>query len=115
MHVRQVINKHVVDRVTIREAKLCIKRLTNGDTRDIIGDKILKERERVGSFDLEFTHVAHVEEASTGAYRLVLLQNTAVLNGHFPATELYKTGTHCVVLLVEWRTFQRCAVVCCHV
>ena len=90
MHVRQVINEQVIDGIAIGHTELRIKGLANGETRDIVRDEILQERQGARSFNLEFTHVADVEEASAGAYRFVLLQNTAVLYRHFPATKLYE-------------------------
>ena len=116
MLVGEVINNQVVDGVAIGEAELRVERLADGESRDVIGNEILQERERTSSFDLEFAHVADIEEAGASAYRFVLFQNTAVLNRHLPAAKLYKPRAHRAMLFVERSTFQRgCrAVLCCH-
>src|SRR5947209_9836590 len=116
MHVRQVINEQVIDGIAIGHAELRVEGLANCEAGDIVGDEILQKRQCARSLNLEFAHVADVEEAGAGAYCFVFLQNTTVLYGHLPAAKLYKPCTQCTMLLVKGCAFQLCCcrVLCCH-
>jgi hypothetical protein len=54
---------------------------------DIVGEDILQKRARAFALEVDFPHVADIEEAHAVTDRQVLLDNAGVLNGHTPTRE----------------------------
>jgi hypothetical protein len=49
--------------------------------------------------------MADIEEACARSYGLVLVQNTTILYGHFPAAEFDEARSENFMLFMEWGAF----------
>jgi len=53
---------------------------------------VIEKLARLGTTDIDFAHVADVEQAGGAAHHLVLFEDAAVLDRHFPAGEIDQPG-----------------------
>ena len=84
-----------------------ILRLVDPEAGDIIAGKLLQQGQGDCSLDLNFSHVAHIEEADARPHRHVLGNNAAVFQRHIPPPELDHAGAHLAVGLVQSGFSQR--------
>src|SRR5258706_6469473 len=112
----EMVNNQVVDGATVGKPELCIDRLVIGKAGNIIGNKVLQERECVRAFDFEFAHVTDIEKTGMGTYCTMFVQDATILYGHLKAAELYDARAQRNMLLVKRGAFQRgrCRIMCCH-
>ena len=90
VHICQPINKQIINSASIGKAELCVESLVNSEAGDVVRHEILQKCECTHSFDLKFTHMAHVKQACPGAYGAMLIHNAAILYRHVPAPKFYE-------------------------
>ena len=66
--------------------------MRDGELADIVRGNSLEEGDRTLSGDPYPAHMAHIEEADMGTDGMVLVHDTAVLDGHFPSGEIDEFG-----------------------
>src|SRR2546430_758391 len=105
--VAHAVDREVVDDRAVRIAEDRILDLADLESRHVVGGQVLERREGAGALDLEFAHVAHVEEADGAAGRTVLLDDAGVLHRHLPAAERHHARAGRDVLVIERRALER--------
>ena len=75
--------------------------MRHGEFADVIGGDSLEEGDSASSSDPHPPHMAHVEEPDMGTDGMVLVHDTAILDGHLPAREVNKFGAAGTMLLDE--------------
>src|SRR6185437_15300978 len=75
--------------------------LADGELRGVIAGNPLDQIERLTAANLDFAHVAHVEDSGTVADGFVLGKNAAVFERHVPAAEIDHLCAHAPVHMVQ--------------
>ena len=78
-----------------------VLRLADLQLCDGVGGDGVGESERIRAVDLDFTHVADVEQADVLAHGVVLFEDAGILDGHVPAAEVDHPGAQLTVRRVE--------------
>src|SRR5690348_16465343 len=88
--------------------------LADGELRGVIAGNPLNQIERLTAANLDFAHVAHVEDSGTVADGIVLGKDAAVFERHVPAAEIDHFCAHAPVHMVQscFAETGRCR--CCH-
>src|SRR5215469_13398085 len=95
------INNEVInDPATIVEQK-CVLTHANVEPVDIVGQHAIEPIARIGGLDDELAHVRNVEDADIVPDCLMFLDDTGVLNGHYPAGEWNHFRSESHVLIVK--------------
>src|SRR4029077_7425772 len=97
------IDEDVVFDATIFVADHGILGLRNGEFADIVGGDSLEERDSTSSGDSHPPHMAHIEEPDMGTDGMVLVHDSAVLDGHLPSGEIDEFGPAGLMVCDEWR------------
>ena len=82
-------------------------RLTFGEFRGVVHGDELDGIERLGAAQLDFTHVADVEDADARAHGHVLGNQAGVFHRHVPAAKVDHLGAALAMSWVE-RCFLQC-------
>jgi hypothetical protein len=101
------VHGEIVDDAAVRMAEHGVLHLADVQHGGVVGGERLQRRERLRPLDFELAHVADVEEADCAADGAVLLDDTRVLHGHFPAAERHHAGAGLDVRVVERSALQR--------
>ena len=75
--------------------------LRNGEFADVVGRDSLEEGDSASSGDSHPPHMAHIEEPDMGTDGMVLVHDSAVLDGHLPSGEIDEFGAAGLMLLDE--------------
>ncbi len=105
---RQPVNEQVVDKRAFRRQQARVLRLPDRKPRRVVARDALDRLEGVLPGDLDFAHVADVEDAGAFAHRHVLRDDARVLHGHVPAAKGDHLGARGPVTSVERRFLERC-------
>ena len=105
--VVEPVHDEVVDDPAVLVRQERVLRLARADPLDIVRQRRLEKLRRARTFDLELSHVRHVEDAAIGAHRLVLRDDALVLDGHLPAGEGNHPRAELDVGIVKRRALQR--------
>ena len=87
--VGPLVDEDVVADATLLVADQAVAHLAVLERGGVVGVDVLNQGEGVGAAERETAHVADVEQASGSADGLVFVNDSAVLNGHFPAGKWY--------------------------
>ena len=87
---RAQVDQQVVERAAVLGAHRAVEHLAGVQAGDLVGHKALQKLQRLRPFHVYLAHVADVEEPGRPAHRLVLLQDGAVLDRHFPPGEVHQ-------------------------
>src|SRR5438045_2060540 len=106
-----MVYEDIIYNSTVGSAEQRICGLVTINRGDILCRDVLEKSKRVFAGNLDFAHMADVEQASGSTDSVVLTYNAGILNWHFPTTERDHPRTHCDVALVEQCSPKR---VSCH-
>jgi hypothetical protein len=107
MVVRQAIRQHVVDERPLRRGQRGILRLMDCEAARVIRRDVLDRRQRVRAGDLDFAHVADVEQSAARADGHVLVAHTGVFDRHVPTGELHHARAERSMPGVQRRLLER--------
>ena len=88
---------YFVDQDIVHEAAVIVEqagvvRLADLQLPDAVGGDEIGELRRLRPADLDLAHVADIEEPGGGADGVVLVDDSGVLDGHVPASEIDHFG-----------------------
>src|SRR6185437_4777920 len=88
--------------------------LADGELRGVIAGNPLDQIEGLAAANLDFAHVADVEDSGTFADGFVLGKNAAVFERHVPAAEIDHFCAHAPVHMVQSCFAENGGCRCCH-
>jgi len=74
--------------------------------RGVIGGNVIHQIERLKAADLDFAHVADVEQSDTLSYGMMFFEQAGVLDGHIPPAEIDHLGAQAAMNRIQRRGFQ---------
>ena len=101
-----MVDDEVVDDAALLVEQQVVLRLAEAELRQVIGDEVLEELERV-TCDPEPAHVGHVEQPGHVANGEVFVADRCVLLRHLPAAEIDHAAAEGEVAVVERRAVRR--------
>ena len=108
--VAEAMDEDVVDECALRREQRGVVRLAVFEARGVVHGDVLNGGERAGSAELNFAHVADVEEANGGADGNVFgdeaAAGTGIFDGHVPAAEVDHFGFERAMGRVEGGLFE---------
>ena len=76
--------------------------MAGGESGDIVGEGAIEKSLSTGAADDELPHVRDIKKADLLPDGMVLGDEGAVLDWHFPARKGDQPGSQCEVLLMQW-------------
>src|SRR6516165_9711211 len=106
MIVRHFVYQDVVDKPSVLVKHRRVLSLAGVQRGGGIGGDAVDEAESLSPADLNFTHVADVEQAHRPAHGKVLFHDSGILNGHLPAAKINHSGAQAHMHAVKRSTPQ---------
>ena len=91
------VDEQIVNHGAVRVSHRRILGLPVTQLRSVVGGDVLDQVQSLGAADLEFAHVADVEQAGGCPHGRVFFGDAAVFDGHFPAAEWNQSCTQRLV------------------
>jgi hypothetical protein len=90
--VGNLVDQDVVDEAAVVVEQAGVVGLSGFQFGDRVGRHVIREPAGFGAADLDFAHMADVEDAGRGTHCVVLFDDAGVLDGHVPASEIDHLG-----------------------
>ena len=103
---RAPVNKQVVNNAALVIAHRSIERLFHRKFGDVVCHEMIYKAFGVAALGVHFAHVAYVKKPCSGAAGKMLVQETGVLHGHFPAAEFDDAPACADMFLINRGSFQ---------
>ena len=95
------VNQQVVDRAAVLVEHHAVEDGAVGEGADIVGEDMVHKLLSLRAGDEHLAHVAHVEDAGPVAHRVVLLDDSGILDGHVKTGKRAHLGALCHVVAVQ--------------
>jgi len=100
--VADAVSDEVVDDTAAVIEEKSVVALAGGESGDIVGEGAIEKSLSTGAADDELPHVRDIKKADFLPDGMVLGDEGAVLDWHFPARKGDQPGSQCEVLLMQW-------------